>query len=125
MANQKKGFNSKSLENLKHAKKGEPTRNPWGRKGKNGLGGFSIKSGAKAFLSLLDEEQRTNFFIGLYNKCLDGDVPAIKLMAELNSELDSNPKVEVGSGAQVVVMVPPREDDPKLGNTKNEKESEK
>lgn len=86
----KKGKDVKksSISNLRPIQKGE-VRNPYGKRGKSGFGGFSLKNNLKCFLSMLTPTQRNNFFNGLYTKATEGDVQAIKLMAELNDEMQS------------------------------------
>ena len=106
-------LNPASLANLNPVKKGE-CRNPYGRRGKDGKGGFSFKETLKSYLSKLDQETKDNFYIGLFSKAAAGDVPAIKLLAELNDELTTNAQIDVGSGAQVVVMVPPIDKEPAI-----------
>lgn len=95
-------MNKKSLDNLKPIKPGE-VHNKYGRCGKDHKGGFSLKTAMKTFLAALDDKQRNNFFNGLYTKATGGDVQAIKLMAELNDEMQS---VTIGGSLGCVILPP-------------------
>lgn len=90
-------------------KKGE-IKNPYGRKGKDGTGGVSLKQEFKNFLNRLSPDERDAIWIGLMTKAMTGDVPATKLWVELNGEQVNEQKVEATSGAQIVINIPPAEE---------------
>ena len=104
--------NERSLANLVHIPKGK-CMNPNGRAGKDGKGKtrLTLKGMMTTFLDTLSEDQRNLFFMGLYSKAINGDVQAIKLMAQLNDEFNTTTQVEVGDSAKVVVMIPKIETD--------------
>lgn len=89
--------------------KGE-IKNPYGRKGKDGTGGVSLKQEFKNFLNRLSPDERDAIWIGLMTKAMTGDVPATKLWVELNGEQVNEQKVEATSGAQIVINIPPAEE---------------
>ena len=108
---QKKGgnLNPASLANLKPIAKGE-CRNPYGRKGKDGTGGITLKGEFRDYIKNATKEQRDAVWVGLWNKAMSGDVAAIKLWVELNGEQVNEQKVEATSGAQIVINIPPAEE---------------
>lgn len=109
MARNPKNLNPAGLANLKPATKGE-VRNPAGRKGKDGTGGFSLKESYRRFLSTMDQDAQNAVWSGLYLKACGGDVPAIKLFVELNGEI-VNEQVQVqDNGTRIVIQMPPKDD---------------
>lgn len=85
-------------------------KNPYGRKGKDGQGGVSLKHEFKAFLNRLSVDERDAVWNGLYMKAMTGDVPALKMLVELNGEVVNEQQIEATSGAQIVINIPPTED---------------
>lgn len=85
-------------------------KNPYGRKGKNGTGGVSLRTEFKAYLNRLSVDERDAVWAGLYNKAMLGDVPALKMLVELNGEQVNEQKIEAASGAQIVINIPQAED---------------
>lgn len=109
MAKNPANLNPAGLANLKPVVKGE-VRNPAGRKGKDGKGGFSLKESYRRYLSTLDENAQNAVWTGLYLKATTGDVPAIKLFVEMNGEL-VNEQIQVqDNGAKIIIQMPPMED---------------
>jgi len=96
-------------ENLKPAKPGD-VRNPWGRAGKNGMGGLSLKTNFRNWLNRIPEAQRQAIWDGLYRKACSGDAAAIKLMVSLNDECpDFQPDTTTDTSNQVTIVMPPKE----------------
>lgn len=93
-----------SLANLIPIQPGE-VRNKYGRAGKDGTGGFSLKATLKNYLNNLPKAEKDNFFSGLYRKVREGDVAAIKLIAELNGEMVTQVEVQNALGC---VILPPK-----------------
>lgn len=89
--------------------KGE-IKNPWGRKGKDGNGGVSLKNEFKAFLNRLSQDDRDAVWAGLFSKAMMGDVPALKMWVELNGEQINEQLVQSESGAKIVINIPKAED---------------
>lgn len=81
-------------------------KNPYGRKGKDGMGGVSLKKEFKAFLNRMTTEERDAVWMGLMTKAMMGDVPATKLWVELNDEQVNEQRVEAEAGAQIVINIP-------------------
>lgn len=109
MARNPKKLNPAGIANLNPVKKGE-VRNPYGRKGANGAGGFSLKESYRRYLSTLDEDAQNAVWTGLYLKACGGDVPAIKLFVELNGEI-VNEQVQVqDNGTRIIIQMPPKDD---------------
>lgn len=109
---QKKGgkLNPASLANLvPPVAKGE-VRNKFGRKGKDGTGGITLKGEFKKYIQNISEDERNAVWTGLYTKAMLGDVAAIKLWVELNGEQVNEQKIEATSGAQIVINIPQAED---------------
>lgn len=109
MANNPKRLNPTGIANLKPVVKGE-VRNKYGRKGKDGNGGFSLKESYRKFLSTLDEDAQNAVWTGLYIKATSGDVSAIKLFVEMNGEI-VNEQVQVqDNGTRIIIQMPPKDD---------------
>lgn len=110
MAKNPKKLNPAGLANLKPVQKGE-CRNPWGRKGKQGDGGLSLKESYRKFLNHLSEDEQNAVWMGLYTKAMLGDVQAIKLFVEMNGE-QVNEQVQVqDNGTRIVIQMPPKDDE--------------
>lgn len=109
---QKKGgnLNPASLANLvKPIEKGE-VRNPYGRKGKDGKGGITLKGEFRNYIQNISKEERDAVWLGLYTRAMSGDVAAIKLWVELNGEQVNEQLVQSESGAKIVINIPKAED---------------
>ena len=85
-------------------------KNPYGRKGKDGTGGVSLKKEFKAYLNRLSVAERDAVWTGLYTKAMLGDVPALKMLVELNGEQVNEQRIDAGAGAQIVINIPQAED---------------
>lgn len=96
-----------SLANLKPAKDGD-IRNKYGRKGKDGLGGFSLKMHLKQMLNKMEPDERDGFIAGLLLKASTGDVAAFKLVMEMNGEGDGITQED--GGLRINVTLPPKEE---------------
>ena len=96
-----------SLANLIPAKDGD-IRNKYGRKGKDGLGGFSLKMHLKMMLNKMEPDERDGFIAGLLLKASSGDVAAFKLVLEMNDELTQ--VVAEDNGVRISIQMPPMED---------------
>lgn len=73
-------------QNLIPMKKGDPTRNPNGRKGKNGKGGFSILGAFRKQINEMDPIEFKMVLNGLIEKAMSGDTKAIELLIKINAE---------------------------------------
>lgn len=99
-------INPNSLANLRPNKKGE-CRNPWGRSGKDGNGGFSLKTNYQTWLSHLSDRERDEIWKGLYAKAIAGDPSAIKLLVSLNNENpDFEPDTNKADGTNITIVMP-------------------
>lgn len=109
---QKKGgnLNPKSLANLVDPIKPGEVRNPYGRKGKDGKGGITLKGEFRDYIKSISAEERNAVWIGLYTKAMLGDVAAIKLWVELNGEQINEQLVQSESGAKIVINIPKADD---------------
>ena len=95
-------------KNLKPIAKGE-VRNPYGRKGKSGLGGVSLKTSFKAYIASLDKYAQNDVWEGLYRRCCSGDPAAIKLLVSLNDECpDYIPEVQGEQAPHITIVMPPK-----------------
>ena len=104
-----KRVNPASLANLKPNKGGE-VANIYGRRGKSGTGGLSLKNEFKKFITNISEDERNAVWTGLYTKAMLGDVAAIKLWVELNGE-QVNEQVQVqDNGTRIIIQMPPKDD---------------
>jgi hypothetical protein len=104
-----------SLAALKPIKKGE-VRNPYGRRGKSGCEGFTMKGLLKRTLERLTDQARESLLLGLIAKARVGDVQAIRLITELNDELLGTAAVlkdAVDEGVRISVSVPKKTDLPR------------
>jgi len=97
-------------ENLKPIKPGEK-RNPYGRRGKSGTGGFSMLSSFKAYIEEAHPGTITSVWNGLVRKAKEGDTKAIELIVRLNQErIDAPTTVQVENGPQIIINMPPKLD---------------
>ena len=103
----RKPLTEKELANLKPVRKGE-IRNPNGRRGKDGLGGFSLKEHLKRMLAKMGPDERDAFISGLLIKAAGGDVAAFKLVMEMNGEGDGITQED--GGLRINVTLPPKEE---------------
>ena len=110
---------AKSLANLKPVQKGE-IRNPYGKKGEDGNGGFSLKTTFKHFLSNLTPDKIEMIWKALYKKSLEGDSKSIELMVKLNDEV-LEARANMLANEQIVINIPPKDGN---GNDKDEDELE-
>jgi len=85
-------------------------KNPYGRKGKDGTGGVSLKNEFKSYLNRLSQSERDAVWTGLFTKAMLGDVPALKMWVELNGEQINEQKIEATAGAQIIINIPQAED---------------
>lgn len=92
-----------NVENLTPFEKGKVS-NPYGRRGKSGKGGFSLKTSFKNYLRTLDADSQRAIWVGLHTKAASGDPAAIKLMFELNGEWSNQLDLNVGSGLGCVIL---------------------
>jgi hypothetical protein len=99
-----------SLSNLRPIVSGE-VRNSWGRNGKDGNGGMSLKSSYKEYINKLPNTEHDKIWSGLFQKCRSGDVAAIRLLVELNDEQINEKMVISGNGLGVVIL--PQKEEPK------------
>lgn len=106
-----KKINPASLANLRPIKEGE-VKNKFGRKGKSGTGGLSLKGEFRDYIQNATKEQRDAVWVGLWNKAMSGDVAAIKLWVELNGErVVDDVHVDTGSnGPKIIIQMPAMED---------------
>lgn len=100
--------NQKSLDNLVPLKKGQ-VLNPWGRKGKSGTGGVSLKNSYQKFLNMLSPEHRQAIWDGLYRRACSGDATAIKLMVTLNGECPEFNQSTDSQAPQLTIVMPPKD----------------
>ena len=94
------------LANLKPAVKGQ-ILNPTGRGGKEGKGGFSLKTLLKNTLAKMEPSEREVFLAGILQKAAMGDVPAFKLVLEMNDELTQ--VVAEDNGVRISIQMPAME----------------
>ena len=106
----KKNVQPASLANLKLYQKGG-VANPYGRGGKDGTKGLSLKTNLKNRLAKLSDAERESFFDGLLAKGAEGDVNAIKLMLMMNDEPLEQIKVEADTGVRISIQMPAKESD--------------
>lgn len=106
----KKGVNPKSLANLRPNLTGAVT-NPYGPKGKNGTGGFSLKTALKKQLSELSDVEKDKFFVGLIMRALKGDEKSIRLILEMNDEITKLNEVQNALGVLILPSKIKREED--------------
>lgn len=107
-----------SLAGLKPAKKGDVT-NPWGRRGKSGCEGFTVKGLLKRTLERLTDQARESLLLGLIAKARVGDVQAIRLITELNDELLGTAAVLQGAvdeGVRISVVMPKKTELPRTAD---------
>ena len=90
-------------------KKGDPPRNPWGRRGKSGKEGLSLKNSYREYMGQLDDDERDAIWRGLVMKGRMGDVPAIKLIIELNGEQVNEKVVIPDDGTRILIHMPAQE----------------
>lgn len=102
--------NPKSMANLKPTKKGD-VLNPYGRGGKDGTKGLSLKNLLKARLAKMEKDEIDSFFEGLLLKARDGDHQAMKLLLLMNDEPLESVKVEAESGVKISISIPPKEEE--------------
>lgn len=99
-------MNPKSINNLKPIAKGE-VKNPYGRKGKDGKGGLSLKNEFKRFIENMEEADRDAVWAGLWMRATTGDVSAIKLFVELNDEkIVSDAPPATDNGPKIIIQIP-------------------
>lgn len=95
--------------------------NPWGRTGKDGTKGFSLKSSYKRWLKTLPPEEQNKVWSGLFLKAKRGDIAAIKLFIELNDEVINSQRLlpdEVGGTTnQLIINIPAKEQIPDLNSS--------
>ena len=95
--------------------------NPWGRTGKDGTKGFSLKSSYKRWLKTLSPEEQNKMWNGLFLKAKRGDISAIKLFIELNDEVINTQRILpdelAGTTNQLIINMPAKEEVPALPQT--------
>lgn len=102
--------NPKSMANLKPTKKGD-VLNPYGRGGKDGTKGLSLKNLLKARLAKMEKDEIDSFFEGLLLKARDGDHQAMKLLLLMNDEPLESVKVEADTGVRIQITMPAKDND--------------
>lgn len=98
---------AKSIANLKPIKPGE-VRNPWGRSGKDGNQGFSLKYTFKRFLQDLTPDKIELIWKALYAKSLEGDTKSIELMVKLNDEV-LEAHNNLAANEQIIINIPAKD----------------
>lgn len=105
-----KKLNPASLANLQPIKAGE-VKNKYGRKGKDGTKGLSLKNLLKARLAKMEKDEIDSFFEGLLLKARDGDHQAMKLLLLMNDEPLESVKVEADTGVRIQITMPAKDND--------------
>ena len=94
---------------LNPMKKGDPTRNPYGRKGKDGTGGFSLLGSYRKFIEAAPKESIDAIWQGLIFKAQTGDVKSIELLLRMRNESIIAETNNIESGPQIIINMPAKE----------------
>lgn len=90
-------------------KKGDPGRNPYGRKGADGTGGFSLLTSYRKYIENAPPEAISAIWQGLIFKAQAGDTKAIELLLRMRNEsiLPTVDQAEAANRAITITIVDP------------------